>query len=290
MRKSIYRRQNQVFLRLLRRYREQGKFRQRDLAQHLGSVQATVSKAETGTRRLDVIELREWLLAMGVDFLEFMTELHEQLQSASVLEPWLTARAEASSLVSTGDRRTPMVPGKERSAAPLAWKEDDGSDPDLASPSIEVHVDGLARRLMPLMRAGLAREATQTLRELGSYLIGGQPLSLWIGRLSAATGPEHAALLTPSDDDIRGETQRLARSLLTNWFALLSHATRDGRRLLVDALRADPPFIPGEVATGCYGFPVADDEALRVLMAYLRSQWTSDLLAQWQAGWSSDNI
>ena len=76
MRKSIYRRHNQVFLGLLRRYREQGRFRQRDLAQHLGSVQGTVSKAETGHRRLDVIELREWLLAMGVDFLGFLSLIH----------------------------------------------------------------------------------------------------------------------------------------------------------------------------------------------------------------------
>jgi transcriptional regulator with XRE-family HTH domain len=92
MRKSLYRRHNQVFLDLLRRYREQGKFRQRDLALHLGSVQGTVSKAETGNRRLDVIELREWLLAMGVDFLEFMTALHEQLESLNHLEPWLIGR------------------------------------------------------------------------------------------------------------------------------------------------------------------------------------------------------
>jgi len=92
MRKSLYRRHNQVFLGLLRRYREQGKFRQRDLAQNLGSVQGTVSKAETGNRRLDVIELREWLLAMGVDFLEFMGELHQQLEALNEPDPWSLGR------------------------------------------------------------------------------------------------------------------------------------------------------------------------------------------------------
>jgi transcriptional regulator with XRE-family HTH domain len=282
MRKSIYRRQNQVFLRLLRRYREQGKFRQRDLAQHLGSVQATVSKAETGTRRLDVIELREWLLAMGVDFLEFMTELHEQLQSASVLEPWLTARGELSSFTSTADRRTSSMAGKDRTAEGLAWKIEEGADGDLAPAFISAHVNGLAKRLMPLMRTGLAREANQTLRELGSYLIGGQPLSQWISRLHGAVDPDSAALLTPNDDDIRGDTHRLARVLLTNWFGLFSQATHDGRRLLVSGLRADPPLIPGEVAAGCFGFPVSDDEALRVLVTYLRGQWTPE--------WNSDDI
>lgn len=92
MRKSLYRRHNQVFLGLLRRYREQGRFRQRDLAQNLGSAQGTVSKAETGNRRLDVIELREWLLAMGVDFLEFMGELHRQLEALNEPDPWTLKR------------------------------------------------------------------------------------------------------------------------------------------------------------------------------------------------------
>lgn len=104
MRKSLYRRHNQVFLDLLRRYREQGKFRQRDLAQHLGSVQGTVSKAETGNRRLDVIELREWLLAMGVDFLAFMGELHGQLQSLSQVDSWPAYRPTETSSPFAPDR------------------------------------------------------------------------------------------------------------------------------------------------------------------------------------------
>jgi len=86
MLKSLHRRHNQVFLELLRRRREIGKLRQTDLAQYLGSDQATVSKVENGGRRLDVIELREWLLALEVDFLDFMHELDDLLKSQPTLD------------------------------------------------------------------------------------------------------------------------------------------------------------------------------------------------------------
>jgi len=86
MLKSLHRRHNQVFLQLLRRRRETGKLRQSDLALYLGSDQATVSKVENGGRRLDVIELREWLLALEVDFLEFMHELDDLLDAHPALD------------------------------------------------------------------------------------------------------------------------------------------------------------------------------------------------------------
>lgn len=86
MLKSLHRQHNQVFLELLRRRREIGKLRQADLALYLGSDQATVSKVETGGRRLDVIELRDWLLALDVDFLDFMHELDDQLCSQPTLD------------------------------------------------------------------------------------------------------------------------------------------------------------------------------------------------------------
>jgi len=44
---------------------------------------------ETGGRRLDVIELRDWLLALEVDFLDFMNELDDLLSSQPTLDPRL---------------------------------------------------------------------------------------------------------------------------------------------------------------------------------------------------------
>jgi transcriptional regulator with XRE-family HTH domain len=55
------------------------RLRQSDLAERLGSGQGTVSKAERGERRLDVIELRDWLQAMDLDFVTFVRELDRRL-------------------------------------------------------------------------------------------------------------------------------------------------------------------------------------------------------------------
>ena len=79
MQKTLYSRHNDILLSMLRRAREEERLRQADLAARLGRAQATVSKAETGERRLDVIELREWLAAMAVDFVAIVQELDHRL-------------------------------------------------------------------------------------------------------------------------------------------------------------------------------------------------------------------
>jgi len=78
--KSLHSRQNEVLLRLLRRRRQSINLRQADLALRIGRGQATVSKVESGARRLDVIELRAWLSALEMDFVSFVDELDKQLQ------------------------------------------------------------------------------------------------------------------------------------------------------------------------------------------------------------------
>jgi transcriptional regulator with XRE-family HTH domain len=79
--KSLNSRHQQIFLELLRSNRESVKLRQADLAHRLGRGQATVSKVESGERRLDVIELRAWLRALEVDFVAFAVELDRRLQA-----------------------------------------------------------------------------------------------------------------------------------------------------------------------------------------------------------------
>lgn len=260
MRKSLYRRQNEVFLGLLRRYREQGKFRQRDLAEHLGAVQGTVSKAETGNRRLDVIELREWLLAMGVDFLEFMAELHEQLEALSRLDPWLFARMSEHPVGQSSVDELALSPARR----------------------LESHVDALAEWLAPTMRSGLIREVADTLAELDNLEIRGRPLSRWFGSLAShQTGPA-ASLLQPADAEVLSNAQELAQLLLSNWFRLMAQASPAQAGHMVEALRADPPMLPPEVTTGCLAYPVPEEQARSTLVAYLRAHWTPDLLSQWQ--------
>jgi len=307
MRKSIYRRHNQVFLELLRRYREQGKFRQRDLAQHLGSVQGTVSKAETGTRRLDVIELREWLLAMGVDFLEFMTQLHQQLQAVNALDPWSMGRMTLPSLESeppsihqdTGTRQAEQpIAGPSRLLEQAALLEEldraqqehqpDSGRLQARRQYFEVHADALALLLVPAMRTALAREAADTLAELDNLQLQGRPLSRWVRHLASRHGADAESLLSPGDAEVKSCAQELAQLLLSNWFGLLTHATREQASEMMEALRGNPPILPTEVTTGCRAYPVPEVQAISVLAMYLLEHWTPDLLNQWQTYWNKD--
>lgn len=84
MRKSHYTIENQVFLEMLKSCRLERQLRQRDLASKIGRDQAMVSKVESGERRLDVIELRSWLVAIGVDFVAFASDLDERIRSHAV--------------------------------------------------------------------------------------------------------------------------------------------------------------------------------------------------------------
>ncbi len=55
----------------LRRVRESKRIKQIDLAEKLGQHQSYVSKVEGLERRLDVIELYDWLIALDKEPLEF---------------------------------------------------------------------------------------------------------------------------------------------------------------------------------------------------------------------------
>ena len=49
------------------------------LAEALGQLQTYVSKCELGDRRLDVIELRAWVIALGGEPIGFMASLEERI-------------------------------------------------------------------------------------------------------------------------------------------------------------------------------------------------------------------
>lgn len=76
MQKSLYTREYQQMLKLLRAKRVEAKVSQAELAELLQWTQAEVSKCETGVRRVDVIELKVWLDALGSDLSEFVGELY----------------------------------------------------------------------------------------------------------------------------------------------------------------------------------------------------------------------
>lgn len=81
MSKPLHNEDYRVFLLLLRAIREAQGVSQAQLAALLEQDQTFVSKCETGIRRLDVIELRLWVNALGFDLMEFTEALEEQLTS-----------------------------------------------------------------------------------------------------------------------------------------------------------------------------------------------------------------
>lgn len=81
--KSIYTREQAAFLRLLRRTREGAGFTQVELAAALASSQSFVSKVERGETRLDIVQLRTVLAALGVSLPEFARRLERAITAGS---------------------------------------------------------------------------------------------------------------------------------------------------------------------------------------------------------------
>ena len=82
MQKSIHSPSYQLFLQLLRQTRRSLGVSQEELAEKLGQTQSFISKCERGERRLDVIEVRYFCQALGIDFCEFMQALDQELGSS----------------------------------------------------------------------------------------------------------------------------------------------------------------------------------------------------------------
>ncbi|MGA4196592.1 helix-turn-helix domain-containing protein [Ralstonia nicotianae] len=77
MEKSIYAEEYRLFLAALRAARESAGLTQVEVASRLNETQSFVSKCERGERRLDVIELRNWCIALGTTIGEFITSLEK---------------------------------------------------------------------------------------------------------------------------------------------------------------------------------------------------------------------
>lgn len=80
MEKSIHTREYAALLRLLRQVREDAGLTQIDLAAALEKSQSFVSKVERGETRLDVIQLRTVLAALGVTLPAFADRLERALR------------------------------------------------------------------------------------------------------------------------------------------------------------------------------------------------------------------
>jgi transcriptional regulator with XRE-family HTH domain len=78
--------QKDILLGMLRDARAEHGVTQEMLADRLGFRQTDISKAERGVRRLDVLELRAWVVALGMPFPEFVVELDARLASLEALQ------------------------------------------------------------------------------------------------------------------------------------------------------------------------------------------------------------
>lgn len=97
MSKALHSRSNKIFLNKLRKLRESRQLRQADLGKLLGRSQGWVSYVECGQTALSIIELREWLDALGVEFLEFLHELDAELRLLETLRVRVKPRRQLGS-------------------------------------------------------------------------------------------------------------------------------------------------------------------------------------------------
>jgi transcriptional regulator with XRE-family HTH domain len=79
MRLPLGSRQQAVLQRMLVQLREEAGLDQRALANRLGVTQSEVSKYERGERALDVLRLRTWLRALGIELARFADALDREL-------------------------------------------------------------------------------------------------------------------------------------------------------------------------------------------------------------------
>ena len=80
MEKFVLSQDYSFFLVLLRKIRKQSGLTQQQLAQKLNQSQSFVSKCERGERRIDIVELRDFCVAMGVSLRSFIEELELGLE------------------------------------------------------------------------------------------------------------------------------------------------------------------------------------------------------------------
>ena len=80
MEKSTFSREYRLMRQLLRHYREQAGLTQFDVAEAIDETQSYVSKCERGERRLDLIQLRAFCSAIGLELPTFVNAFESALR------------------------------------------------------------------------------------------------------------------------------------------------------------------------------------------------------------------
>jgi transcriptional regulator with XRE-family HTH domain len=90
--KSNFGEEYAIFLATLRRFREDSGRTQTDVAAFLKRDQSVVSKCERGERRIDVIELRDYCLAIGIELRTLVDALEKEIARATTSKASSRAR------------------------------------------------------------------------------------------------------------------------------------------------------------------------------------------------------
>lgn len=78
--KSIDKREYEVILTLLKAIRMKAKLTQGELGRAMGRDQAFVSACEVGSRRLDPLQVKEWLSVCGTTYQDFGRRVDEAFE------------------------------------------------------------------------------------------------------------------------------------------------------------------------------------------------------------------
>lgn len=70
---------------LLRHLRQKAGLSQKELAARLGRPQSFISKYESGERRLEILELRQICLCLGITLADFVDQLEASLANANAV-------------------------------------------------------------------------------------------------------------------------------------------------------------------------------------------------------------
>lgn len=81
MSSSVYSREYEVFLQVLRETRKEAGLNQSDVAKGIRQTQSFISKCERGERRIDIVELRVFCRSFGLPLAEFVQRFERALRS-----------------------------------------------------------------------------------------------------------------------------------------------------------------------------------------------------------------
>ncbi|WP_457370308.1 helix-turn-helix domain-containing protein [Pseudomonas sp. TE36184] len=79
MAKTIYRHEHAVLLSLLKKHRNEAGLTQVQCSKALGRPQSFMSDVESGTRRLDVVQVRDLCKILGISLTKLVIELEKIL-------------------------------------------------------------------------------------------------------------------------------------------------------------------------------------------------------------------